>query len=82
MICLLISFALGVFALKAQPVPLTKEEKKRVELLRFFAGYVQKTPLEQLEQQQLQRFVKLSDSARVEGSRSWKFYQGALREMD
>ncbi len=82
MICLLISFALGVFSLKTQSVPLTKEEKKRVELLRSFGGYVQKTPLDQLEQQQLQRFVKLSDSAWVEGSRPWKFYQGALQAMD
>lgn len=82
MIYLLISFGLGIFSLKAQSVPLTKEEKKRVELLRSFGEYVQKTPLEQIDAQQLQPFVTQSDSSRVEGSRPWKFYRAALEQLD
>ncbi len=81
-LCLVILVAFGVLSLKAQPIALTNEEEKRVHLLRSFGEYVQRTPWEQLEEGQLQRFVKLSDSARVEGSRAWKFYKGALQEMD
>ncbi len=73
---------LGVMSLNAQSVLLTEEEKKRVELVRSFGGYVQKTPWEQLDAEYLQRFIHQSDSSRVEGSRPWKFYRAALQQLD
>jgi len=82
LVLIIISITLGIASLKAQSVPLTGEEKQRVQLLRSFCQYVQQTPWEQLDDQQLQQFISLSDSSRVKGSRPWRFYQAALQAMD